>query len=219
MELTAKNREILGKKVKSLRREGFIPAELFGRGLGNRHLAVSEKEFNKIYGMAGEHTLINVLTEGGEKLPALITDVSREPISGKLLSIDLHQVKMDEKIQAKVPIEFTGVAPAVKSGFVVVKVLKEIEVEALPASIPPKFEINLSGLEKAGDGIDVKDIKVPNGVEILSALEAAIVTVTEKQKEEVAPPPPAETAAAEAAAAEGANATAPAVEKSAKEEK
>lgn len=193
MDLNVKTRTVLGKRVKHLRKEGLIPAELFGRGLENRHLTVSEKEFNKIYEKAGEHTLINVVTEEGERLPAFITDVSREPLSGKLLSIDLHQVKMDEKTRVKVPIEFLGEAPAVKAGFVVVKVLGEVEVEALAVSIPPKFEIDLSNLEKAGDSLSAKDIKVPDGVRILSAPETVIVTVTEKQKEEVAPPPAVET--------------------------
>ncbi|MEK9194576.1 MAG: 50S ribosomal protein L25 [Patescibacteria group bacterium] len=197
MDLFVRTRNILGKKTKSLRNEGLIPAELFGRGLKNRHLSVGTKEFKKIYEKAGEHTLVSVVTEEGEKLPVLITEVTREPISEQLLSIDLHQVRMDEKIQAKVPIEFSGIAPAIKNGFVVVNVLNEIEIEALPNHIPQKFEVDLSILESPGQGIYVKDLKKIKEVKLLVPEEAVIVTVTEKKAEEVIAPPVAteETAA------------------------
>jgi large subunit ribosomal protein L25 len=196
IELKVKNREILGKKTRKLRRDGLIPAELFGHGLKNRHLSVPEKDFIKVYREAGEHTLINLITENNEKLPVIVSNISRHPISQKFLSVDFHQVRMDEKIQTKVPIEFTGVAPAIKNGLVVVKVLNEIEIESLPNAIPKNFEIDLSTLENVGQVISVKDLKAPPGVKILAPQEMVIVTVTEKQEEVSSAAPAAPTATA-----------------------
>jgi len=198
MELLVKNRTILGRKVKSLRRGGLIPAEIYGRGLENRHVEVNAKDFQKVFRSAGEHTLLDAITEEGKKLPVLISDVARHPITGNVLSIDFRAVRLDEKTQAKIPVELVGEAPATKSGFVVVRALEEIEVEALPHKLPHKIEVDISALQNPGESIHVGDIKFSDDVKVLDAPEAAIVTVKEKAKEEEAPAPAptAETAPA-----------------------
>ncbi len=196
MELQVKTRTVLGKKVRALREAGFIPAEIFGRGLENRHVEVAEKDFLKLYKKAGEHTVLTALTEKGEKLPVLISAVDRHPLSGKFLNIDFHQIRMDENIQTKIPINFLGEAPAVKAGLVLVKVLEEVEIESLPGKIPAHLAISLNGLENIGQSIHVSDLKAPEGVKILNAATMVVATITEKAKEEVeAPKPAAETAA------------------------
>lgn len=189
MELSIQTRTIFGKKVKTLRRGGLIPAEIFGHGFPNRHVSVPSKDFSKIFKEVGEHTIINLIAEG-EKIPALVSDVQYEPLRGETLSIDFRQVRMDEKIQTKVPIEFSGEAPTVKLGFVVVHVLKEIEIEALPAKIPHRIEVDLSSLEIIGQSIRVSDIKVPAGAKILTPPETVIATVSEMAKEEIKETPP-----------------------------
>jgi len=209
MDLQVKNRTVLGKKVRGLRRTDIIPAEVFGRDLQNRHLSVPKKDFVKIYKKAGEHTIINLIDEQGKKIPALISDVILHPLSDEILTIDFHQIRMDEKIQTKIPIEFKGEAPAIKGGFVLVNVLDELEIEALPSDIPHNFEVDLTALENPGQSIAVRDLEIPRGVKILTPGETVIVTVTEKAKEEVeAAPPPAPTAgAAEAQTAPAAQTT------------
>ncbi|HXF44172.1 MAG TPA: 50S ribosomal protein L25 [Candidatus Paceibacterota bacterium] len=187
MELKVKERTVTGKKVKILRKEGLIPAELFGRGVENRHLAVSEKEFIKIYKSAGGHTIVYLVDEKGGRIPTLIADVKRHPLSFRPLSIDFHQVKMDEATEATVPIEFVGTAPAEKAGLVVVKVLHEIEVKSLPDKIPHSFIVDLTKLEKNGDSIHVSDLKMPNGVKVALSPETVIASATEKTKEEEIP--------------------------------
>ena len=185
MELQTKTRVILGKKVKILRRDGLIPAEVYGRGLANRHLSISKKEFSKIYKTAGEHTVINLITEEKEKIPVLISEVVNESISGEILAIDFHQIRMDEKIQTKVPLEFTGEAPAAKNGLVVVNIVNELEIEALPDKIPHRIEVDIGKLESAGQSIRISELKIPAGVKVLVSDETVIVTVSEKTKEEI----------------------------------
>lgn len=183
MELRSQTRTLLGKKSRSLRRQGFIPGEIYGRGLPNKHIQVPEKEFIKVYQKAGENTVFD-LELGKEKFPVIIASVNRHYLSGDILSVDFHQVKMDEAIEATVPIEFKGEAPATKLGFVVVKVLDELEVRSLPGSIPEKFEIDISKLSNADQSISVKDISSPTGVKILNSPEMIIATVSEQEKEE-----------------------------------
>lgn len=194
MELRIQPRITLGKKVRNLRKQGLIPAEIFGHGFPNRHVSINQKDFSRVHGEAGEHTIINLVTEEKEKIPALISDVQYYPLKNEILAIDFHKVKMDEKIQIKVPIEFLGEAPAVKTGFVLVTVLHEIELEALPDKIPHRIEVDLNILEESGQSIRVRDIHFSKDVKILMPKDTVIATIGEKAKEEeIMPPPPAET--------------------------
>jgi len=185
MELIVQKREIFGKKVKALRKQGLIPAELYGHGLENIHLSVPAKDFSKLFKEAGESTIINLNLEN-KKLPVLIHEVSVDPLSDQIIHIDFYQVKMDEKITTSVPLEFIGEAPAVreKEG-ILVKAMQEVEVEALPADLPARIEVNLDELSEIGMSIYVKDLKVAKGVEILVEPETVVATVTEPVKEEV----------------------------------
>src|SRR3989338_6914470 len=132
MELQVQKREILGRKSNALREQGLVPAELYGKGVPNAHLTIPKKEFKKLFKVAGENTVVQVILDG-KKYPALIYDVSYDPLTDEIDSVDLYQVRMDEKLKVKVPVEFLGVAPAVKEkNGVLVKALQEIEVEALP---------------------------------------------------------------------------------------
>lgn len=192
MELKATTRELLGKKVKALRAVGTMPAELFGHGIKNTHISVSQKDFAKLYKVAGEHELVNVALEDGKTTPTLITNAQRDAISGIFLSADFYAVRMDEKLTVNIPIEFIGEAPAEKAGFPIIKVLDEVEVETLPGNMPHKFTVDLSVLTDIGQSIHVKDIKIPKGVEMLLPEEAVIATVGEKTAEEVVEEKPAE---------------------------
>ena len=192
MELKATTRELLGKKVKALRAVGTMPAELFGHCIKNTHISVSQKDFAKLYKVAGEHELVNITLEDAKAVPTLITNAQRDAISGVFLSADFYAVRMDEKLTVNIPIEFVGEAPAEKAGFPIIKVLDEVEVETLPGNMPHKFIVDLSVLDEIGKSIHIKDIKVPRGVEMLLAEDAVIATVGEKAAEEVVEPKPTE---------------------------
>ncbi len=202
MELKATKRELVGRKVKQLREKGFMPAELFGHGVKNEHLTVSQKDFSKIFKVAGEHELVTVAIEGGKKIPVLITDAHRHPISGLFLAADFYAVRMDEKIRVKIPFAFTGEAPATKLGLPIIKVIDEIEIETLPGKMPHDFTVDISTLDNHGKSIHVKDIKELREAKIFVSPESVIITVGEKTKaEEVAPAPIAAEAAPAATAA------------------
>lgn len=185
MDLSVQKREKLGKAVKSLRRDGLIPAELYGHGIGNLHLSATAKDFKKIFREAGTNTVIN-LALNGEKHPVLIHDVSTDYISGDVVHVDFYQVRMDEKIKAKVPIELIGISPAVKDkGGILNKNISEVEVEALPADLPHKLEADISALIEFGQSIYMRDIKIPARVEVAVDMNTPVASVSEPRKEEV----------------------------------
>jgi large subunit ribosomal protein L25 len=195
MDLATTKREITGKKVRALRREGFIPAELYGHGLANEHLSVSAKEFGKVFKEAGSATVVTLLV-GQDKKPALIHEVQRDFLSGDVAHIDFYQVRMDEVITAKVPLEFTGESKAVKEQqAMVTKAMTELEVEALPGDLPHNLKVDLALLDDLNKSIYVKDIAVPKGVKVLVDAETAVATATPPVKEEVAAPAPEAVAA------------------------
>jgi large subunit ribosomal protein L25 len=186
MDLSVKTRDILGKKVKALRKEGLIPAELYGHGFKNVHVTVPAKEFAKLYKVAGATTLVTLLIEK-EKKSVMIHEVGRDAVTDEIIHVDFHQVRMDELVKALVPIEFTGEAPAVKEkGAVINRSMSEIEVEAFPQDLPHGIAVDLSVLTDLDQSIYVKDLVHPKGVTFLVDPETAVATATEPLPEEVA---------------------------------
>jgi large subunit ribosomal protein L25 len=191
MDLAVKNREKFGKASKSLRQQGLIPAELYGRGLKNLHLSVPTKDFLKVFREAGTNTVVNLLLDrdlpagGQERRPALVYEVKKDYLTDEIMHVDFYQVRMDERIKAKVPIEFEGEAPAVKDkGGILNKAMSEIEVESLPADLPHRLLVNLSLLDDLNKSVYVREIKVPQAVKVLVDPETVVVTVTPPVVEE-----------------------------------
>lgn len=202
MELHTSPRTILGKKTRTLREQGFIPAELYGHGKENKHLQIAKKEFEKLYKEAGEHTVVQVETEKG-KVPVLIAEVQKNPITNEYFSVDLHEIRMDEEIRTHIPIEFIGIAPGTKKGLMVVKVMDEVEIEALPLNLPPKIEVSLDSLLNDGDTIHISDLTLPKGVKVLVQPETVVVTITEHKEEKFEEVPAPAPTAEQAPTAEG----------------
>lgn len=194
IELPVTTRTVLGKKVKELRVEGLVPAELFGRGVENRHLSLSATAAAKAYREAGEHTIVTLVMDSGERVPAVFADVQWNHLQGSLLAVDFHMVRMDEAIEAKVPVRLAGEAPAKKEGFPIVQVMQEIEVRGLPNELPHEILVDVSALAEPGHTIYVRDLTAPKGVKLLAQGDTAVITVGEKTKEEAVAAPVAATA-------------------------
>jgi len=188
MDLAVKTRDVFGKKVKALRREGFIPAELYGHGFKNIHLALPVKEFGKVLKEAGSTSVVTLVL-GKETKSAMIHEVARDAVSSEIIHVDLHQVRMDELVKAHVPLEFVGEAPAIKAFSAVInRSMSEIEVEAFPQDLPRNIVVDLSVLDDLDNTIYVKDLKRPKGVTFLVDVETAVATATPPAPEEVVAP-------------------------------
>jgi large subunit ribosomal protein L25 len=190
IELKAEKREISGRKVKKLRSQGLVPANIFGSDVKSLSIQVSQKEFDKVYKKAGETNLVEIVI-GKETRPVLIHNVQNDPVSDLMLHVDFLQVNLNKKVSAEVPVELVGESPAEKQAIgTVVQYVDKIEVEALPTEIPDKFEVDLINLAEVDQMFQVKDIKVDaNKVKIELDPETIIAKVEppKEEKEEVAP--------------------------------
>src|SRR5512136_1786844 len=148
IELKVANREILGKKVKHLRRQGITPVHVFGHGIESLALQCDAKELERVLGQAGQTRLVN-LKLAKEKKPrtVLVREFDRDWRGGELVHVDFYQVKMEEKLRLEIPIVLIGEAPALKSKINMLDhELGTLTVECLPAKIPNSFEVDISSL-------------------------------------------------------------------------
>lgn len=192
IELSAKTRKDFGKKTKSIKNAGQIPAVAYGRGLKNVLIQVDEKEFKKVFKAAGESSLIELAIEGEKaKKPVLVHEMQKDPVSGRIIHIDFFQPSLTEKVEVAIPLVFEGVAPAEKDlGGTLVKNMSEIEVKALPQNLPHEIKVNIGALRTFEDHILVKDLQISKDIEILKKPEDIIAAVLPPQKveEELAVP-------------------------------
>ncbi len=200
--LTATLRTVMGKKVKTLRKQGQLPATVYGKSVKSASVALDKEAFVSVYESAGETGLIELSVEN-EKRPVLVHSVQIDPVSHEILHIEFHQVDLKEKVHAKVPVELSGDAPAVtqKVG-VLLTVLNDIEVEALPAELPEKIVVDVTLLADVDQEIKVGDVRVGGGVTILTDAALTLVKVGPLVSKEAEAQAAAEEAAAEAASAE-----------------
>ncbi len=193
--LNATVREVTGKRVKKLRKEGLLPVGLYGKGIKSVALAIPMKDFLKVYQKAGETGLVE-LKYGSGNQHVLIKNVQIHPLSRAVLHAELYAVKLTEKIKAKVPLELVGASPAVQNNIgVLLQTLNEIEVEALPTNLPEKIEVGVSRLAEVGQQVTVGELPIPTGVEVLSDKMEIVVKVAPAVQEETAKEIAAEEAA------------------------
>lgn len=201
-KLSVAKRTIVGKKVKKLRRENLLPANIYGKNIASVAVQVPLKEFSGIFKEAGETGLID-LNLDGETRPVLIHNIQLDHMTRLPLHADFYQVNLKEKVKTMVPIVTTGEAQAVvdKVGLLL-QPLAEIEVEALPEKLPENIEVDVTKLSAVDDQITVKELKLPDGVTLLTDPEQVVVKIAELVTKEAQ-----KQAAAEATAAETAKAT------------
>lgn len=193
LQLEAKIRTILGKKVKVLREKGILPACLYGFKTEPLSLEIDKDDFEKVYRQAGQSTLIELKIDPsqgkdkGQPRLVLVHDLARDPVTDEFLHVDFYQAKLDKLITAEVPLVFEGEAPAVKEEEgVLVKNITSVEVEALPLELPHDIKVDLSKLETFEDKILIKDLEISEKVEIKeSSKEVVALVMPPRTKEEL----------------------------------
>ena len=197
IKLNVNKREVVGRKVKNLRKEGFIPANIYGKKTKSQAVSINKEDFTKVFSQAGETGVVHLLVKGEkEERPILIQNVQQNPLTDEVLHIDLRQIILTEKIVASIPVILEGESPAVaqKLGILIQPTL-EIEVEALPMDLPEKFIVDVSGLTKVGGEIKVSELKIDKKVGLKSEVDLVVAKIEPLAAEEVAPLPPAEEVA------------------------
>lgn len=199
VKLVAKNREEKGKKTNKGRREGLIPAIVYGRGVDSLNIWITALDFRKLLKKSGESTIID-LEIGGKNPPRLaettsrreaggrnviIQEIQRDPVTYKIIHLDFYQVRMDEEIETEVELVFVGESAAVKEfGGILIKNIDKLEVKCLPADLPSHIDVDISALKTFDDHITVGDLKIGKGVKLELEPETVIAIVTPPRSEE-----------------------------------
>ena len=193
--IKAVKREVIGKKVGVLRREGKLPGVIYGHNFEALPILMDLKEASKVLSISTASTIINVVVDGKEHA-AVVREKQKDYLRNTFIHADFQAVSLTEKLRAKVNIELVGTAPAIRNfNGVVVEGVSSINVEALPGDLPERFTVDVSHLENIGDGIYLRDLEIPSGVELLDALEELVVLITAPAAEEVEEAPAVESAA------------------------
>ena len=187
IELKVANREILGKKVKHLRRQGITPVHVFGHGIESLALQCDARELERVLSQAGQTRLIN-LKLAKEKKPrtVVVREFDRDWRKGQLVHVDFYQVKMEEKIRVEVPVVLLGEAPALKSKENMLEhELGTFTVECLPAKIPNNIEVDISSLTELDQAIRVKDITLDKDITVLNNPDLVVAKISFRPVEKV----------------------------------
>ena len=189
LTLKAEKRENT-EKLEQIRQAGKLPAVFYGKKEASTPISITKKDFLKVWKEAGESSVITLETPEGVK-ESLIHDVDLDPVSGAPRHADFYVFEKGHKVEVELPIEFTGVSPAVKElGGILVKVLHGFKVKAMPKDLPHNVEVDISKLKTFDDQVLAQDIKLPNGVELEENPEEVVALVSaprDEKEEEVAP--------------------------------
>ena len=208
--LIVERRTVLGKQVRRLRRQGLIPANVYGRGLASVPIQFDLRALRSVLLAAGTNSVVDLhvrLDDGREDAkthPVLIEHVVRHPATGDVLHVDFHQVDLDRPVRAVVPIAFVGESPAAKAGGVLLHPIDSIEVEALPRSLPHQLEVDIAALIAIDDQLTIADLRLPPGVTVDTDSQTVLVKVVASRLEQEIE---AEAAEAQAGAVQATEAT------------
>ena len=176
--LQTEPRTVTGKQVRTLRRGGLVPANVYGRGVPSVAIQVPLLELRRVFRSVERNAVVNLHVAGESNTrPVVLREVQRNPVSGEIYHVELFQIDLTRMIQSAAPLVLIGQAPAVELGGVLVQNLDEIHLEALPMEMPSEVEVDISSLAEFGHGIHVEDLKLPTGVRVLADQTTQIVSV------------------------------------------
>jgi large subunit ribosomal protein L25 len=194
--LNATKRDVVGKQVKALRREGKLPAVIYGRHTDPISIVLDAHAATLALSKASSSTLVT-LDVDGTKYPALIREKQRDFIKNRLLHVDFLAVSLTEKLRATVSLHFHGVSTAVKDfGAVMVHNLEQFHVECLPVDLPERIEVDISQLVRVSDAIRVRDVVVSDKIRVLENSDTVVAVASAPKVEETVAVPGAEVVAA-----------------------
>ena len=192
--LTVEHRELTGKAVKTLRRQGLIPGNLYGKGRPSQPVQVNGHELTKFIASHGPATLIELHLDGKAKSETvMIQEVQREAVSHTIQHVDFLHIVMNKPMRIHIPIRIEGEAPAVtRENGMLLQVLETVEIEALPAALPQSLSLDISDMEELKSIRHVSDLPVPSGVTLLTSADEVVVKIEPPRILEVPEEPTAE---------------------------
>lgn len=187
VSLKTELRNVFGKKLNKIRKQGLVPGNVFGPDFKSKSISVIYKDFIKTYKMVGETGIVYISLDK-ENIPVLIKTIQRHPLSGSLLHIDFRKIDLSKKIETNVPVKTIGVSEAVsqKAGVLLVQ-SDTLLIEALPEDIPSHIEVDITIIKEIGTEIKVSDLKKSDKYEIKTPAEKVIVAVIAHKEESIIP--------------------------------
>lgn len=204
IKLHAYPRKKTGQQSKQIRKEGLIPAVMYGGDINNQNLEFKYDEFQKVYSQAGESSLVDLEVDKDEPVKAIIKDIQRDPVKGSIIHADLYKVDMKQKLEVEVSLNFINESesPAVREkGGMIVKAVDSVYIRCLPGDLPEHIDIDLAQIKDFEDAIRMKDLDLGKDVEILHDPEDYIAGA-EEIREQIEEEPATDEAAAEEAESE-----------------
>ena len=175
--IQANHREVIGKKVKELRRDGLLPAVVYGHNIEPISITLDMREASRTLDTISPSALV-VLDIDGDKHYTLVRDKQRNPVRRSIIHVDFQAVSLEETVRADVNITLIGEAPAIETYLgIIVPSLEQLSIESLPSNLPDRIDVDISGLVEIGDSILVRDLVIPEGVEVLNDLEDVVVVI------------------------------------------
>ena len=203
--LAATKRDVLGKRVAHLRREGQLPAVVYGHGVPSQPLSLDGHEFELLQRRIGQNVLVDLTVDGKKPTPVLVHSVQRDPVHRRMLHVDLFAVRMTQELTVDVPLVTVGESYAVeKLGGTLLHILESVKVRALPAHLPQSIDLAIDSLVDFDATVRVNELTIPSDVTLLTDADEIVARVQAPRiEEEVAPAVEAEAVEGEEAAAEG----------------
>lgn len=178
IDIKLTKRTVLGKKVAQLRKQGMLPATVYGKHLAPIAVQTDARSFAPLMRQAGRTNLVNLHIEGeAEPIQAFVHSYQRHPVSRAIIHVDFHAVDMSETVDVELRVHLVGVSPMVHRGDAMYNQGGNIKVRALPGNIPTHVEVDVSVLDSAEKSIVVRDIVLPAGVTLLSNEEDLVVNL------------------------------------------
>lgn len=196
--LTAQRREVMGRHLGQLRRQGIVPANIFGRGRPSVAIQINGHDLKRLLAAHGGSKLIQLQVDGARET-AIVRHIGRDPRTGQIEHVDFMHIEMTEKMRARVPLRLVGEAPAVRQlDGVLLHLLDALEVECLPQELPEALELDISGMDSLDAGLHARDIILPKGVSLMTDPDEVLVKMMPPRmvQEEEAPAAAAATPAA-----------------------
>lgn len=182
--INAEKRDVVGKKVGSLRRQGLIPGVMYGHNKPPFPIIMNAREIERVINNLTSSSIVTVKVDG-ESHQALIRERQKDYIRNQIIHLDFQILSLKEKIRSKIEVKLVGVAPAVKNfNGIVLQEREFIDVEALPADLPERITVDISGLENIGDLIRVGDLDISDAVTVFDDVNDVIVSISGAMAEE-----------------------------------
>lgn len=186
VELKVTPREVFGKKVRALRREGITPASIYGNKIESQAVQAPSDELLRVLRAAGRSEIVYITLDGGDARPTFVHDIQRNPITDVILHVDFLQIDLSKKLKIEVPLHIEGTPPAVETyQGILVQSLDHVTVETLPISVPSYIVADVSSLEEIDSALHVSDLTLPEGVEMVTDGEQLIAKVAPPAVEKI----------------------------------